>query len=197
VRSKIEEKYYGSDAEFGVNIVDSEEDIDSHITEERVTTVVEENDMRIKNRIKNDLNQISSVSLREIRGQEVLSNIPPEGEEIGNVAETVSKNTQRERSQVLPAVVKIARFFAGEEDSELDVWDGRKLLELEDSGDLHEWFVEPTGYGKIIQANIDSSAGDEIYVFDQPTFTVSGCGFTRPVEIPDSVLEEVRDEFGL
>lgn len=168
--------------------------VEEHITRDIVRGTVKENDLYIsyliKNQIQEDLGELVSISQGGITAGEILVTVPQEGEKVGEVAQDVSNHTGKQKSKTTPAVAKLSRFMSCEKDRQLGVWEGNKILSLDQEGEnMTDWVVEPTEYGRLLKSNVTlrrvKSAKNRESIFTR----------YRVIDVPDEILEDAEEKF--
>ena len=171
--------------------------IENHITRERVVEVIEKEDLHVKYRLRekvsSDLDELLSSSTREVTALDVIACVPEGGGEVGEVARRVSELTGLEKSRTVPAVAKIGRFLACVEDRQLGRWKGTEILSIKQEGELKNWSLEPTKYGEVIKANVDTSTVKSA----KETHAKIANPWHLFISIPDNLREYVKEEVDL
>jgi len=169
-------------------------DVEKYVTQERVRRVVEGRDLhekiQLKQKLRADLNELFSISCREVVAPEVIINTPEEGGSVRDVAEEISESADDKVAGVLPAVVNLSRYLDGEKDSNLGERDGIKVLSLREEGDMSDWELELTPYGEIIKENIDT----EIIDRNRGGFVELWNVHLSFIEVPDELLTSTLRE---
>jgi hypothetical protein len=177
---------------------EGEWDVEEVVTKKRVTEVIQKRDLYRKDQLSgvlsDDLDRFFSVEHGGICAHDVIVNTS-EGSTVKEVAERVSEQTDEQVSSTLPIVAKLARYLSLEEDRHLGQRKERKVVTLQDSGDMNDWVIDLTSYGRLVKENVSPETVQSIKSRERDD--IAKPWDIVPLEVPSSLLDEAIDQVGL